>query len=90
MFVEFIFGWCGSVPISVLIAYLIRHHGTPPQPDPWPILITNVLAGLAAVGASLGGVRGASDIAAVASPLAIGVVVGGIVGVGRTAIGRTG
>lgn len=31
-----IFGWCGSVPLSVLIASLIRHHGRPPIPEPPP------------------------------------------------------
>ena len=33
-------GWCGSVPISVLVQWLLRHpHGPipggPPDPDPW-------------------------------------------------------
>ena len=89
MLVDFIFGWCGSVPISVLIAWLLRHHGNPPTPpEPWPILLTNVLAGLVAVGASAGGLKGGSDIAAVALPLALGVITAGLVGVGRLAVGR--
>ncbi|MBV9109528.1 MAG: hypothetical protein JO306_08995 [Gemmatimonadetes bacterium] len=29
-------GWCGSVPISVIIAWIIRHHGVPPLPEPPP------------------------------------------------------
>jgi hypothetical protein len=30
-------GWCGSVPISVIIQWLLRHGGNPPPPppDPW-------------------------------------------------------
>ena len=82
MLFDFIFGWCGSVPISILIAYLIRHHGNPPPPpDPWRILGTNVLAGLVAVGAYAGGLRGATDFAAVALPLALGVITAGLAGV---------
>jgi hypothetical protein len=29
-------GWCGSVPLSVLVAYILRHHKRPPIPDPEP------------------------------------------------------
>lgn len=29
-------GWCGSVPLSVIIWWLIHHGGPPPpSPDPW-------------------------------------------------------
>lgn len=31
-------GWCGSVPLSVLIAWLLHHHGPiGPGPDPDPV-----------------------------------------------------
>ena len=36
--VGFFGGWCGSVPISLLIWWLIHHGPVPgPGPDPWPI-----------------------------------------------------
>jgi len=52
-----IFGWCGSVPLSVLIAWLIRHHHGPvpgPGPDPDPVyrpsdLLIRVLGAAAGV-----------------------------------------
>ena len=91
MLIDFIFGWCGSVPISVLIAYLIRHHGKPPPPpEPWRILGSNVLAGAVAVGAYAGGLRGTTEIAAVALPLALGVITGGLVGLAGMSRGQAG
>jgi hypothetical protein len=89
MLIDFIFGWCGSVPISVLIAYLIRHGRPPiPDPEPWPILFTNVLAGLVAVGANAGGFRGTTEFAAVMLPIALGVVTAGVAGVAMMSMGR--
>ena len=33
---SFFGGWCGTVPISVLIWYILHHHRPPtPDPDPW-------------------------------------------------------
>jgi drug/metabolite transporter (DMT)-like permease len=28
-------GWCGTVPISLIIWWIIHHGTPPPPPDPW-------------------------------------------------------
>lgn len=88
MLFDFIYGWCGSVPISILIAWLIRHHGNPPPPpEPWPILFSNVLAGLVALGVGAAGFKGGNDFSAVIFPMALGVVTASLVGLFRTGRG---
>jgi len=46
---SFFGGWCGSVPMSVIIWYILHHHNPPPPgPDPWwRIAIIGALSGLA-------------------------------------------
>jgi hypothetical protein len=39
-------GTCGSVPLSVLIQYLLSHGGHPPPPPPWLQQIENVVSQL--------------------------------------------
>ena len=49
-------GWCGSVPISVFVAWLLRHHGNPPPPDPDPWRTQGLVArALGVVGGVAGG-----------------------------------
>jgi drug/metabolite transporter (DMT)-like permease len=45
----FLGGWCGTVPISVIIWWIIHHHhGTPPPPPPdpwWKVSIIGAVVG---------------------------------------------
>lgn len=41
-------GYCGSVPLSVLLMWLLRWKNPPPPPDPWPIIRTiGIIGGIA-------------------------------------------
>jgi hypothetical protein len=44
-------GWCGSVPLSVLIWYIIHGKKPPPPPDPWrrEWFVLKVIGGIAGV-----------------------------------------
>jgi len=90
---DFILGWCGSVPLSVILAILLRHGGNPPPPPPWwEVLIVNIIAGALAVGAAqagLGRSPGLGDVGAFFFPIAIGVITAGLYGVAKMTMGAT-
>ena len=82
---DFILGWCGSVPLSVIIAILLRRGPRPPQP--WEILAVNILAGVLAVVATNSGLFGRTpglgDVGEFIYPIAIGVITAGLYSVVR-------
>jgi|ERR1700682_675877 len=89
---SFLGGWCGTVPISVLIWYLIHHgHPVPPPPDPWwKISIAGAIVGCIAgtlLVSSLG--EAVTSVSVIASAL-IGYTAGSIAGgiVGRSSLPR--
>jgi len=91
-------GWCGSVPLSVLIAYILRHHHPPvPDPEPWRLegLASRVLGALAGIAGGYvvqrfaGGAPGLSTVSLVAA-FASGFVASDLYGfaVGRAPAGQ--
>lgn len=72
---SFFGGWCGSVPISVIIWYILHHKPIPgPDPDPWwRITIVGTLLGTI-VGSTLGMMSGGSVLVGLASGFAGGMV----------------
>jgi hypothetical protein len=81
-------GWCGSVPISLIIWWIIHHGGPPPpQPDPWwKISIAGAIAGAIAAPILLSftgeGITSISMAASVVIGYAFGAIAGGIAGRG--------
>ena len=76
-------GWCGSVPISVIIWWIIHHGGPPPPPDPWwKISFAGLVCGLIAATAILSftgeAVTSASLTASVVIGFAAGTIGGGM------------
>jgi CDP-diglyceride synthetase len=81
----FLGGWCGSVPISLIIWWIIHHGGPPPPPDPWwKISIAGAIAGLIAgplvVSMLHEPVTTMSVVASTLIGITAGSIVGGIVG----------
>lgn len=86
---DFILGWCGSVPLSVIIAILLRRGPRPPRP--WEILIVNILGGLLAVGAAnvgFGKAPGLGEVGEFFFPIAIGVITAGLYGTAKMGFGE--
>jgi len=81
-------GWCGSVPLSVIIAILLRRGPRPPQP--WEILGVNIVAGILAVvatNAGFGRAPGLGEVGEFFYPVAIGVITAGLYSVVRMMAG---
>lgn len=77
-------GWCGTVPISVIIWWII-HHGTPPppQPDPWWKIgiigaVVGLIIGTLVVSATREDVTSMSIVASSIVGFTSGAIVGGI------------
>jgi hypothetical protein len=84
---SFLGGWCGTVPISVLIWYLIHHKQPPPPPppDPWWRIsivgaIVGCIVGTLVVSFTAEAVTSSSIIASALVGYAAGSIAGGIVG----------
>jgi hypothetical protein len=83
-------GWCGSVPISLIVWWIIHHlgrPGPPPPPDPyWKISIAGAIAGVIAAPILLSftgeALTSMSLMASVVIGYAVGAIAGGIVGRG--------
>jgi hypothetical protein len=75
---SFLGGWCGTVPISVIIWYILHHKPIPgPDPDPW----WRITAVGTLVGTVVGIVLSAgSPLVGLATGFAAGVVGASIVG----------
>jgi CDP-diglyceride synthetase len=79
-------GWCGSVPISLIIWWIIHHGGPPPpQPDPWwKISIAGAITGAIVAPILLSftgeGLTSISVAASVVIGYAVGAIAGGIAG----------
>jgi hypothetical protein len=87
----FVGGWCGSVPISAIIWWIIHHLGVPggppPPPDPyWKISIAAAIAGVIVAPILLSftgeGLTSMSLLASIVIGYAVGAIAGGIVGRG--------
>lgn len=84
MLEDFIGGWCGTVPISILI-WGFFHKG-PKPPHPWEFLPTYILGGgvaVAVASAGIGRSPGLGEVGEFIFSIAIGVLVAGIVETAR-------
>ena len=85
----FLLGWCGTVPLSVLI-WILLNRGPKPPPPPWEILLINILGGIAAMGvmgSEFGRAPGLGGFGEFIFPIAIGVNVAGLYLTGRMMMG---
>ena len=76
----FLLGWCGTVPLSVLI-WILLNRGPKPPPPPWEIIGINILGGglaWVAMGSTFGKVEGLGGFGEFIYPIAIGVNVAGL------------
>jgi hypothetical protein len=75
-------GWCGTVPISIVIWWILHHHHSPTPPDPWfKISFMGSLAGLMlGTTVSCSVYEGTLNMGAVLLSGIVGVVVGLVVG----------